>query len=126
MSGTPERLRVLIIDDDRLAAEGLRQVLVALGHEVTVATGGAAGLDAVLPHRSDVVLCDLGLPDIDGFEIALRLRSDPRTAHVRLVAITGYRRMAASAARAAGFDQYLIKPIEVASLAAALGGSHLG
>jgi CheY-like chemotaxis protein len=118
----PRRHRVLIVEDDRAAVEGLRALLVGLGHEVTVATNGHAGLEAVLIDRADVVVCDLGLPDIDGFEIGLRLRADPRTNNVRLIAITGYRREAAAGARASGFDAYLMKPIDPVRLSRAIQG----
>ncbi|MFZ5481806.1 MAG: response regulator [Myxococcota bacterium] len=119
---TGDRAHVLVIDDDPVAVEGMRQLLGGLGYDVTIATSGTEGLLSALPGSVSVVLCDLGLPDVDGFEIALRLRRDPRTRHVRLVAVTGYRRMADDTARAAGFDAYLVKPVEIEALLAALEG----
>jgi two-component system CheB/CheR fusion protein len=106
-------LRVVIIEDDLDSAESLGLLLQLLGHEVTVTYTGPRGVAAVREKRPDVVLCDLGLPEMDGFEVARALRADPATAGCPLVAITGYgeeedRRQAA----AAGFEHHLVKPVD--------------
>jgi CheY-like chemotaxis protein len=106
-------LRVVIIEDDRDTAESLCLLLELLGHQVTIALTGERGIAAVREIRPDVVLCDIGLPDVDGFEVARTLHSDPATAGCPLVAITGYgreedRRQAA----AAGFAHHLVKPVD--------------
>jgi PAS domain S-box-containing protein len=105
-------LRILIIEDNRDAADSLQELLTLLGHEAAVAYAGPAALELAPRFRPDVVLCDIGLPGLDGFEVARALRQDPVTRGAYLVAQTGYgqdedRRRT----RAAGFDQHLRKPV---------------
>jgi CheY-like chemotaxis protein len=106
-------LRVLLVEDNRDAAESLRLLLQIHHHEVTVAYDGAQGIQAAQNQRPDVVVCDIGLPGMDGFDVARFLRQDPQTAGIRLIAMTGYgqdedRRRA----REAGFDHHLTKPVD--------------
>jgi len=106
-------LSVVIVEDDLDSAESLGLLLQLLGHKVVVAHTGERGIAAVRTTRPDVVLCDIGLPDLDGFAVARALRGDPATAGVPLVAITGYgeeeaRRQAAEA----GFEHHLVKPVD--------------
>ncbi len=110
---TRERRRVLIVEDNRDAADCLRLLLELLGHEIRVAYTGPDGVEAARNWAPDVVVCDIGLPGLDGYGVARELRLHPRTAHVRLLALTGYgseedRRRS----RQAGFDEHLTKPIE--------------
>jgi PAS domain S-box-containing protein len=111
------RLRVLIIEDNADAAETLRDLLELSGHQVQVAFSGLSGVEVARRFSPDVVLCDLGLPGMDGYAVAAELRRQPETASARLIAITGYgqeedlRRTAE-----AGFDAHLIKPVDVESL----------
>jgi hemerythrin-like metal-binding protein/PAS domain S-box-containing protein len=112
--GRPEagaKRRVLIIEDNLDAAESLRDIVQLGGHDVMVATDGAAGLDAVREHKPDVVLCDIGLPTMDGYEVARRLRSGDGAPQARLVALSGYA-SAEDVDRAirAGFDYHVAKP----------------
>jgi PAS domain S-box-containing protein len=107
-----EPLRVLVIEDLADAAMTLKDLLEIWGHEVEVAENGASGIAAAGRFRPHVVLCDLGLPDIDGYTVAERLKADPATAQLPLVALTGYgtaedRRRSA----AAGFMEHLVKPV---------------
>jgi hypothetical protein len=81
--------RVLVVDDNRDAAEMLRDLLEIAGCAVDVAHSGPAGVAAAARFRPEVVLCDIGLPGMDGFAVAAALRGDPATAAARLVAITG-------------------------------------
>jgi signal transduction histidine kinase len=105
--------RVLIIEDNRDSADSLSLLLQLGGHDVVVAYNGRDGIAQARRFRPDVVLCDLGLPGMTGFEVARALRDDPATATARLIAVSGYgqdedqRR-----ARAAGFDDHLIKPVD--------------
>jgi signal transduction histidine kinase/CheY-like chemotaxis protein len=113
--------RVLIVEDNLDAAASLREVLELEGHQVATAYSGPEGLQAVSVFHPDVVLCDVGLPGLDGYEVARRLRADPEARSVVLIALTGY----ASAddkerARSAGFDLHLAKPLSVAGLAESL------
>jgi len=108
-----KRLRVLVVEDNRDSAESLRLLLEAFGNEVAVAHSGPEGLAAAKAMRPDVVLCDIGLPGLDGFGVAAALRQSPETAAARLIAVTGYgdeedRRRS----REAGFDVHLVKPVE--------------
>jgi PAS domain S-box-containing protein len=106
-------LRVLVIDDNRDVADSLRLFLELLGHEVVVAYSGPEGVDLARSARPAVVLCDLGLPGLDGFGVARALRADPLTATARLIAVSGWaaeddRRRS----QEAGFDAHLAKPAD--------------
>jgi two-component system CheB/CheR fusion protein len=106
------RRRVLVIEDNVDAAESLKEGLELSGHEVFVAHDGAEGLARARALRPDVVLCDIGLPGVDGYEVARRIRADPSLSPL-LVAITGYALPEDQRkARAAGFDQHLAKPFQ--------------
>ncbi|CAG1017361.1 two-component system, sensor histidine kinase ChiS [Burkholderiaceae bacterium] len=118
---TPQR--VLVVDDNRDAAESLAQLLSADGHEVRIAHDGEQALRTAEAFRPQVVLLDIGLPDLDGYEIARRLRAQRGDA-VRLIAITGWGQAADRLrAREAGFDVHLVKPIDYMQLAGQLAGS---
>jgi PAS domain S-box-containing protein len=115
----PGRLRICVIDDDQDGADSLHDVLELEGHEVHVAMDGQLGIDLVLKVRPDVVLCDVGLPGLDGFEVARRLRAAGSTA--MLVALTGYASSEdVQRALDAGFDHHLAKPADLDKLDAAL------
>jgi PAS domain S-box-containing protein len=104
-------LRVLVIEDSRDAAESLGDVLRCLGHEVQLAFDGATGVAATQETAPDLVLCDIGLPDMTGYAVARALRAVPRLARCRLVALTGYAQPDdVTQALAAGFDRHLAKP----------------
>jgi CheY-like chemotaxis protein/two-component sensor histidine kinase len=106
-----ESRRVLVVEDNRDAAESLRLLLELQGHVVAVAHSGPEGVTEALRWRPDVVLCDIGLPGLDGYGVAGALRRDAATAKARLIALTGYgREEDRSKARAAGFDEHLVKP----------------
>ena len=113
----PRRRRVLIIEDNLDAAETLRLVLEMGDHEVTVAYDGRAGIEKVRAFHPDLVLCDIGLPEMDGYAVARAIRADPALASTELVAVTGYalpddlRKV-----REAGFDRHLAKPVPLAQL----------
>jgi CheY-like chemotaxis protein len=107
--------RVLIIEDDGDLADALSDLVSALNHEAAVATSGAVGLTVAQRFRPDVIVCDLGLPGMDGYNVARALRADPATAGARLVALTGDH----SAPPRVGtdvFDSWLLKPISGAEL----------
>ena len=109
--------RILVVEDNKDAARTLRILLTRNGHEVALAYTGREGVAAARDWQPDVVLCDLGLPELDGFEVARVLRRQPETASCRLIAISGYgqdedRR----SSREAGFDLHLTKPVDPAEL----------
>jgi len=108
-----EGLRVLVVEDNRDAAESLRLLLELLGHKVMVAYTGPDGVRAAVEWRPDIVLCDIGLPGMDGFGVAGTLRRNPATARARLIALTGYSRDEDRRhAREVGFDLHLVKPVD--------------
>jgi len=114
-TGSPRR--VLVVDDNQDAAHALRLLLQTDGHDVMVAADGAAGLALAREHRPDVVLLDIGLPTLNGYEIATRIRADPALKDTMLVAVTGYGQMHDRArASACGFDHHLVKPVEFRAL----------
>jgi CheY-like chemotaxis protein len=116
MPAGPERtarhLRILVVEDNRDAADVLCMLLELYGYEVTVAYSGPEGVNMAEQWHPDVVLCDIGLPGLDGYGVARRLRQNPSTANARLIAVTGYgteddkRR-----SREVGFDAHLVKPV---------------
>jgi CheY-like chemotaxis protein len=113
---------VLLIEDNADARQSLRTLLEQHGHRVDEADDGASGLARAETTRPDIVLIDVGLPGLDGWEVARRIRSR-RGAEPILVAITGYgqaddRRRS----REAGFDAHLTKPVASDHLADVLGG----
>jgi signal transduction histidine kinase/ActR/RegA family two-component response regulator len=109
--------RVLLVDDNRDAAEMLAESLRGMGHEVYVALDGAAALDLAARTRIDVALLDLGLPVIDGYELASRLRQLDGWATVPFAALTGYGQADdRQRTRSAGFAEHLVKPVDLDEL----------
>ena len=110
-------LRVMVIDDNQDAAETLAALLDSYGHVTRTLFDGPSALEAAAEFRPDVLLVDIGLPVMDGYELARRLREIPQTASARIIAITGYgqdsdRRRTADA----GFDAHLVKPVNLETL----------
>ena len=110
-------LSVLIVEDHQDGADSLAEVLALCGHSVRVARSPSEALGMLSEGEVDVVLLDIGLPEMDGYELARRLRRHPATAGATLVAVTGYgqdqdRRNSA----AAGFDHHLVKPVDLEML----------
>ena len=104
-------LRILVTDDNVDAAEALELVLIALGHEVLTAHDGSSALKAAVDFHPNVVLMDIGLPGIDGYEVAKKMRQQAIFKNVVLVAMTGYGQDSdRQRSKEAGFDHYLIKP----------------
>jgi CheY-like chemotaxis protein len=107
------RVRVLVVEDNDDVAESLAQLVELLGHEVEIARDGVAALTRARAHPPDIVLCDIGLPGMSGFEVARVFRADPALRHARLVAVSGYalpedRQEAAEA----GFERHVAKPAD--------------
>ena len=110
-------LRVLIVEDNTDAADILRTLLEYHGYQVSVAHTGPAGVSAAKSERPDVVLCDIGLPGMDGYAVADALRQHPDTVAARLIAVTGYGREAdKQRALESGFDLHLVKPVNAQQL----------
>jgi signal transduction histidine kinase/CheY-like chemotaxis protein len=123
---TMPRHRVLVVEDNFDAAETLREMLLMWDHEVEVAHDGREGLDKARVFQPDVVLCDIGLPIMDGYEVARAIRSDPDLSSAFLVAVTGYASHEdARRAESAGFDRHLGKPVPVELLEEVLATAPL-
>ena len=106
------RRRVLIIEDNRDAREMFRIMLELSGHEVIEAEEGLSGLEMLKSKRPDVAVIDVGLPGLNGYEVARRFREEPGSGGVMLVALTGYGTPEArERSRKSGFDYHLIKPV---------------
>ncbi len=106
-------LRVLVIEDNVDAAETLHDLLELFGYRVAVAHSGPAGIETARTFRPRVVLCDIGLPGMDGYAVARQLREEPAVAGARLIALTGYGRPEdRRAVQDAGFDTHLVKPLK--------------
>jgi signal transduction histidine kinase len=109
---TAEPLDILIIEDNDDAAETLATWLEAMGHRVRVARTGPSGLELTLATRPDVVLCDVGLPDMDGVEVCQRVRAQASEFRPFMVALTGWGQDEdRKRTREAGFDLHLVKPV---------------
>jgi PAS domain S-box-containing protein len=112
-SGGPQA-RVLIVEDNADAAESLMILLELLGLQVRTAHDGSAALDAARASRPDLMLIDIGLPGMDGYELAAEIRRDEALRGVTLVALTGYgQEEDRQRAFAAGFDHHMVKPVDV-------------
>jgi PAS domain S-box-containing protein len=116
-----QRRKFLVVDDNRDAADSLALLLRLQGAEVRVAYDGPSALDSARASRPDIVLLDLGLPGMDGFEIAAQMRAESALAGTRLVALTGWGQPEhRRATREAGFDHHLVKPVDMGDLRALL------
>ena len=117
-------LRILIADDNVDSATSLSEVLRMLGHEVRTAHDGQQAVDIALDFRPDVMLLDIGMPRLNGYDSCRRIRKEPWGARVVMVAVTGWGQAEHRArARSAGFDHHLVKPVELSDLQAVFSGS---
>ncbi|WP_437656233.1 ATP-binding protein [Sorangium sp. So ce1182] len=112
-------LRILLVDDNVDAAEGLRRILQFHGHAVSMAHDGPAALEAARASTPELVLLDIGLPGMDGYEVVRRLRTDPELRRSYIAAVSGYGQdQDRRRSREAGFDAHLTKPVASAQLLA--------
>ena len=117
--------RILVVDDNVDTARGMARLLKLLGHDVATAHTGPEAIEAARRHLPEVVLLDIGLPGMSGYEVAARLRQEASCQRALLIAVSGYgqaddhRR-----SREAGFDHHLLKPLDHDALLAILAGSH--
>jgi len=115
-------VRILVVEDNYDSAQTLRRLLELFGYSVTVAYNSQQGLEAAQKTLPDIVLCDIGLPDKDGYSLAAALRSNPETASARLIAVTAYGgEQDKKRSREAGFQVHLVKPVEPERLLQHLG-----
>ncbi len=115
--------RILVVDDNRDAADALARLLQLLGHHVDTAQDGLEAVARAQTFRADVILMDIGMPRLDGYEAARRIREQMRSQPLKLVALTGWsheehRRRSAES----GFDAHILKPVDVQVLESLLAG----
>jgi signal transduction histidine kinase/ActR/RegA family two-component response regulator len=116
--------KVLVVDDIPDNALSLALLLRRVGHQVNTAGSGLAALDAIAADRPEIVFLDLGLPDLDGFEVCRRIRAQESGRRMVIVALTGWGQEGdRQRGAAAGFDAHLVKPVEFTELRAILDGS---
>jgi signal transduction histidine kinase/DNA-binding response OmpR family regulator len=121
------KYRVLVIEDNRDAAKSAQMLLHLEGHDVRTASTALAGLEAAREFRPQIILCDIGLPEIDGYQVVRTIRQDADLSSVYVIALTGYgRRKDQQQALDAGFNLHLTKPIDYASLRHALALADTG
>jgi two-component system, sensor histidine kinase len=113
----PSMLRVVVVEDNEDIRETTRDLLTELGHTVDVAANGAEGADLILRLEPDVALVDIGMPVLDGYGLAARVRAQLGSDRVRLVAMTGFGQdKDLRKTREAGFDAHLVKPVDLDTL----------
>jgi signal transduction histidine kinase/DNA-binding response OmpR family regulator len=115
--------RVLVVDDNTDSADSLSMLLQMLGHQTLIAYDGLNALEVAISFQPEVVLLDIGLPRLDGYQVARRLREQPGTASCLLIAVSGYGQDEDRVkAQEAGFDHHLTKPLNYEALQALLSG----
>ena len=120
-SRTDASPRVLVVDDSQDSADSLGALLEILGATVTVAYDGEAALRTLQGQSFEIGILDIGMPRMDGYEVARRIRERPDASDLFLVALTGWgQEQHRLASQAAGFDHHLVKPTDVGALAAVL------
>jgi CheY-like chemotaxis protein len=123
MNMAATRKSILVVDDNRDAADSLAMLLEIGGHDVTAVYTAPDALKRASELKPAVVVMDLGLPEIDGCEVARRMRAMPGLEGVRLVALTGYGRDEdRERTRDAGFDHHLVKPVDLDELERLVAG----
>jgi CheY-like chemotaxis protein len=121
MGGKTRAVRALVVDDKQDVAESLSRLLLAMGCAATFVTNPAVALDAAQALEADIVFLDLGMPNLNGYELARAFRRSYRDAPLRLVAVTAYGTPEDRAlSRASGFDAHVQKPVDIAMVEAML------
>jgi CheY-like chemotaxis protein len=117
----PEKPRILIVDDNRDLARSLARLLRLLGHEVEVVFDGRTGIEAARTYRPTVVLLDIGLPNLDGYQVARALRQEG-FADMIIIAVSGYGQDEdRNRSREAGIDHHVTKPVDVKTITELIG-----
>ncbi len=112
-----ERFRVLVVDDNLDTAESLGMLVNAAGYDVRTVHDGPAALQVARDYRPNAVLLDIGLPGLDGYEVAKQLRQQPGLQHILIIAVTGYGRESdRQRSQEEGFDHHMVKPPDYAKL----------
>ena len=125
-AGVPPGTRVLVVDDSADTVESMARLLKLHGHEVQTACDASEAIAAALRWRPEFVLLDLGLPDRDGYQVALRIRREASCQGTVIIAVTGYGRPEdRQRSREAGIAYHLLKPVDPGELLALLSGTEL-
>jgi two-component system CheB/CheR fusion protein len=120
-SSTPRPFRILVVEDNRDAADSLRMVLRAEGHQVEIARSGRSAISIAGAFVPEVVLLDIGLPEMCGYEVARAIRANPSLRSAKIIAVTGYGQISDRVSSIqAGCDAHLVKPLDMAALTALL------
>ena len=121
MAGKTRAVRALVVDDKRDVAESFSRLLLTMGCAATFVTNPAVALDAAQALEADIVFLDLGMPNLDGYELARMFRKSYRDTPLRLVAVTAYGTPEDRAlSRPSGFDAHVQKPVDIAMVEAML------
>lgn len=116
--------RILVVDDNIDAAVSLSRLLALLGHDVQIARDGASALHIARSMRPDFVLLDIGLPGLDGFQVAEMFRREPGLETIKIIAVTGHgHEEDRQRSLDAGIDHYLLKPVDPSFLESLLGNA---
>ena len=119
--------RILVVDDNRDSADSLAMLLKLSGHDVHTAHDGLEAVEAAATFQPDVILLDIGMPRLNGYEAARRIREQQRQKGLRLVALTGWgQEEDRRRSEEAGFDAHLVKPVDLAALTKLLAESGAG
>ncbi len=119
---TSRHLRVLLIEDNRDFAELLGSMFRQIGHETDIAYNGPEGVGKAKAIRPDILFCDIGLPDMSGYEVARLIKEDAKTSGIYLVALTGYAgQQDIELAASSGFDKHIAKPVSIETIQKVLG-----
>lgn len=122
--GNNSKRRILIVDDNIDAAVTTAELLRVLGNEVEVVHDGEAAIRVTFSSQPEVVLLDIGLPSVDGYEVARQIRANPDIDQPTLIALTGWgQENGGSAALDAGFDHHLVKPVDLERLIGAMNSA---
>ncbi len=114
---TANERRILVVDDDVDAAEALGELLRDYGHDVATAHDGSQALEHARLHRPDVVLLDISMPDMNGYDVAKRMRCELGLGEALIIALSGHGEdRHRHLARAAGFDHHVTKPVDASKL----------
>ena len=112
----PNKPRVLIIEDHIESAETLQVLLTIMGYHADVAHDGLTGLNAALALRPNVIICDIGLPELDGYGVAAGLRANHATSAIPVIAVTAYGEEVRRTILESGFLMHFVKPIDPQAL----------
>jgi two-component system CheB/CheR fusion protein len=119
----PDGAKIVVVEDNSDSREMLCEILATAGYECHTAADGVAALALIDVVKPSVAILDIGLPTMDGYEVARHLRENPKHAHMWLIALSGYgRKSDRAASRSAGFDEHLVKPVQVDQILGRLAG----